>query len=75
METKELVMNNQEVENCNLTDTLESEYSPKIYETLGYSKEYMEAMKKNYPNMTENEIIEAIEEQKNYDVYFHHRHE
>ena len=75
MRTKELVMNNQEVENCNLTDTLESEYSPKIYETLGYSKEYMEAMKKNYPNMTENEIIEAIEEQKNYDVYFHHRHE
>lgn len=75
METKELVMNNQEVETWNVADALEKGYSSKISETLGYSKEYMEAMKKNYPYMTEDEIVEAIEEQKDYDVYFHHRHE
>ena len=75
METQELVKNNQEVETCNVTDTLEKEYSPKISETLGYSKEYMEAMQKNYPNMSREEILENIKDQKYLPVNFHHRHE
>jgi hypothetical protein len=75
MDNKNLLTNNQEVETYNVADTLEKEYSPRISETLGYSKEYIEVMKKNYPNMAEDEIVEAIEDQKDYDVFFHHRHE
>jgi hypothetical protein len=74
MQTKELIANNQEVETL-VADAVDKEYSPRISETLDYSKEYLDAMQKNYPNMTMNEIIEAIENQKDYSVIFHHIHE
>ena len=74
MQTKELIANNQEVETL-VADAVDKEYSPRISEILDYSKEYLDAMQKNYPNMTMNEIIEAIENQKDLPVRFHHRHE
>ena len=74
MQTKELIANNQEVETL-VADVVDKEYSSKISETLGYSKEYMHDMQKNYPDMTMEEIIKVIENQKYIPVRFHHRHE
>lgn len=75
METKNLTMNNKEVETWIVSDALENDYTPRISDTLGYSEEYMEAMQKNYPDMTMEEIIEAIEDQKSCPIRFHHCHE
>lgn len=57
------------------SDTLGKDYSPEILETLWYSKEYLEAMSKNYPDHTLGYIIECIENQKDCLVCFHHLHE
>ena len=75
MENKNSTMNNEEVETWIVSGTLENDYTPRISDTLGYSKEYLEAMQNNYPYMTMEEIIEAIEKQKDYGVCFYHKHE
>ena len=75
MEDKNLIANNEEVEIWSVADTLEKDYIPRISDTLGYSKEYIEVMQKNYPGMTREDIIDMIEDQKSYPVRFHHRHE
>jgi len=75
MENKNLILNDGGVEALNSNDASENNYLSEISEAFGYSKEYMDAMQRNYPDMTRAEIIEKIEWQKDYDICFYHQHE
>ena len=61
MENKNLILNDGGVEALNSNDASENNYLSEISEAFGYSKEYMDAMQRNYPDMTRAEIIEKIE--------------
>lgn len=75
MENKDLMLEKEEMETLSTGDVSLNNYDSRISEMLGYSKEYMDAMQRNYPDMTREEIIGAIESQKDYDICFHHQHE
>lgn len=74
MENENLIIDSKDG-NTWVADILDETYSSRISETLDYPKNYLDAMQKNYPDMTKEEIIEEIESQKDYDIYFHHQHE
>ena len=50
-------------------------YKKRIKEAIVPSKEYMEMMHKNYPDLTEKQILDLLKKQKKYRVSFHHQHE
>jgi hypothetical protein len=50
-------------------------YKKRIKEAMTPSKEYMETMKKNYPDLTEKQILNLLKKQRKYRVSFHHLHE